>query len=131
MGLSNTKKSVFSNSINEQNQNRAAEKKRVGESASVVQAAEAVIQTTEPVVQTPITTEPVLKPDPIIEKETVSKPVDGLELILSKKSNNGHQKSVYITDDNFRYIKEKCDKTGAKFSDVINFIIKHYRESQV
>lgn len=125
MGLNNTKKSVFSSSINEQNQSRAAEKKRVGESVPAVQATEAVIQTP------PVISEPVSIPEPVIKNETVSRPVDSLDLILAKKPNNGHQKSVYLTDDNFRYIKEKCDKTGTKFSDVLNLIIKHYRESQV
>ena len=125
MGLNNTKKSVFSSSINEQNQSRAAEKKRVGESVPTIQVSEPVAQTP------PVIPEPVLIPEPVIGKEAVTKPVDSLDLILSKKSNNGHQKSVYLTDDNFRYIKEKCDKTGTKFSDVLNLIIKHYRESQV
>ena len=45
-------------------------------------------------------------------------------MLFSMKQSKGFQKSVYLEDDVYQYIQNKCEKTGAKFSNVLNILVR-------
>lgn len=63
---------------------------------------------------------------PEIEKDEIN----GLVTVMKKAKQHGVTKSVYLNEDNYKYIQDKCEKTGVKFSVVLNLIIQNFRENK-
>ena len=56
---------------------------------------------------------------------------DDIDKLLSLSSNShGVQKSVYLDDDIYRFIKDKAEKNKAKFSVVLNLMLRKYIDNQ-
>lgn len=73
----------------------------------------------------------VLDETPSLEEVPVETKTDALDLLLSAKAPvKGVQKSVYLDGDVHQYIKEKCERSGAKYSVVLNLMLRKYIESQ-
>lgn len=46
-----------------------------------------------------------------------------------KKKIPGHQKCVYFSDENYKFITEKCEKNHLNYSEVLNLIIDTFRKN--
>ena len=67
----------------------------------------------------------------VIDKETGEIIESDLDALLSSMSQaSGKQKSVYLEYDNYTYIQEKCKKTNAKFSTVLNVLLRKAIQNQ-
>lgn len=67
----------------------------------------------------------------IVDKETGEIIESDLDALLSSMSQaSGKQKSVYLEYDNYAYIQEKCKKTNAKFSTVLNILLRKAIQEQ-
>ena len=67
----------------------------------------------------------------IVDKETGEIIESDLDALLSSMSQaSGKQKSVYLEYDNYTYIQEKCKKTNAKFSTVLNVLLRKAIQNQ-
>lgn len=63
--------------------------------------------------------------DPINSRESVVQSQVGLERMLSVlKTGKGKSKCVYLDEDIIFYIQNVCDKTDAKFSQVVNVLLR-------
>ena len=56
------------------------------------------------------------------EEEDEDDPLDAL--LTSMQAGRGVQKSVYLEEDVYQYIQSKCKKTNAKFSNVLNLLVR-------
>lgn len=66
-----------------------------------------------------------------VDKETGEIIESDLDALLSSMSQaSGKQKSVYLEYDNYTYIQEKCKKTNAKFSTVLNVLLRKAIQNQ-
>lgn len=97
------------------------------------QAKNEVIEDTQTVVDntenTPIENNVV--EEVVIDKETGEIIESDLDALLSSMSQaSGKQKSVYLEYDNYTYIQEKCKKTNAKFSTVLNVLLRKAIQNQ-
>ena len=67
----------------------------------------------------------------VVDKETGEIIESDLDALLSSMSQaSGKQKSVYLEYDNYTYIQEKCKKTNAKFSTVLNVLLRKAIQNQ-
>ena len=56
---------------------------------------------------------------------------DELDILLNRlQTGKGVQKSVYIEEDVFNFIQAKCEKTNAKFSNVLNLLARSAIQQQ-
>lgn len=62
------------------------------------------------------------KPKKEEPQELVEDDIDAL--LTSMQSGRGVQKSVYLDEDVYNYIQTKCKKTNAKFSNVLNLLVR-------
>lgn len=67
----------------------------------------------------------------VVDKEIGEIIESDLDALLSSMSQaSGKQKSVYLEYDNYAYIQEKCKKTNAKFSTVLNVLLRKAIQNQ-
>ena len=72
-----------------------------------------------------------LKMEDIQVNEETGEIIDDLDALLNSMSqSSGKQKSVYLEYDNYAYIQEKCKKTNAKFSTVLNILLRKAIQEQ-
>lgn len=92
----------------------------------VVEDTQTVVDNTE---NTPIENNVV--EEVVVDKETGEIIESDLDALLSSMSQaSGKQKSVYLEYDNYAYIQEKCKKTNAKFSTVLNVLLRKAIQNQ-
>ena len=78
-----------------------------------------------------------VKKDIVVEKKEPAKPkksanpkdntgIKDIEAVLTSSQNGrGVQKSVYLEDDIHNYIQSMCKKTNAKYSKVLNLLLRN------
>ena len=87
-------------------------------------------ENTTPEVAEPIKEE-TTKVEEIQVNEETGEVIDDLDTLLNSMSqSSGKQKSVYLEYDNYAYIQEKCKKTNAKFSTVLNILLRKAIQEQ-
>ena len=92
----------------------------------VVEDTQTVVDNTE---NTPVENNVV--EEVVVDKETGEIIESDLDALLSSMSQaSGKQKSVYLEYDNYTYIQEKCKKTNAKFSTVLNVLLRKAIQNQ-
>lgn len=64
-------------------------------------------------------------PAPVVEEAAMNLMLSG-----RKRTGRGYSKSVYLDKENYEYIESKCKETDAKFSEVLNLMLRLFIESQ-